>query len=46
MSARTGGEMREETRTRERNKKKNCELCVFGGTPDCNIFYRLNSLGF
>ena len=27
------------TRTRERKKEKNCELGVFGGTSDFNIFF-------
>ena len=32
------GETREETRTRERKKEKKCELSIFGGTSDFNIF--------
>ena len=32
------GKTREETRTGERQKVKNCELGVFGGTLDFNIF--------
>ena len=45
MSVRKG-KTREETKTRDRKKEKNCELGVFGGTSDFNIFYRRNSLGF
>ena len=32
------GETREETRTRDRKKEKNCELGEFGVTSDFNIF--------
>ena len=34
------GETREETKTAERKKEKNCKLGVFGGTSDFNILSR------
>ena len=36
--AKVTGETREETRTKERKKAQNCELGIFGGTSDFNIF--------
>ena len=38
MSVRKRGEMREDTRTIEGKKEKNCEFGVFGRTLDFNIF--------
>ena len=36
--AKETADRKEEPRTRERKKEKNCERGVFGGTSDFNIF--------